>query len=302
MTPAKGKRDRPPLPVKGVRVRLDPAWPPGRALRELVRGCLVQLEANTPHAGGARSGECLHQARISLRRMRSALRLASREGPQVDSLRDELGRLSEILGAARDWDVFIATAPAHPQAAHVLKAARRKRTLALSRVRAALRSKRHKALLAEVGLWIETLPARSWLRTSLPDYAPRLLRKLHKRLLRDAAGLQGGTPEERHSVRIDAKHLRYAVEFFGTLYPPGEVRRYLRLVVALQDALGALNDAATARRLLAELSVGDTTAALIGTTSEATDARNLAVACEAIETLSGYARFWKKSPRHGGHQ
>jgi CHAD domain-containing protein len=61
---------------------------------------------------------------------------------------------------------------------------------------------------------------------------------------------------ERHRVRIDAKKLRYAAEFFAALYPPKRVRRYVDTLEDLQDILGALNDAAVADRLLEEAAAG----------------------------------------------
>lgn len=57
-------------------------------------------------------------------------------------------------------------------------------------------------------------------------------------------------------MRIAAKKARYATEFFQSLHPAGRVKRYVRRLAALQDALGWLNDAAVADRLLHESEVG----------------------------------------------
>jgi CHAD domain-containing protein len=61
------------------------------------------------------------------------------------------------------------------------------------------------------------------------------------------------TPEARHRVRIAAKKLRYAAEFFASLYPAKRVARYVAALQDLQDILGALNDAAVVDRLLGEV-------------------------------------------------
>jgi CHAD domain-containing protein len=58
---------------------------------------------------------------------------------------------------------------------------------------------------------------------------------------------------ERHALRIAAKKLRYAAEFFAGIYPHKRARLYLAALAALQDVLGALNDAAVTQRLLTEL-------------------------------------------------
>jgi triphosphatase len=53
-------------------------------------------------------------------------------------------------------------------------------------------------------------------------------------------------PKKLHAVRIAVKKLRYGVEFFGSLYDPCEVERLRSVLAKLQDALGAINDAAAA--------------------------------------------------------
>jgi CHAD domain-containing protein len=50
---------------------------------------------------------------------------------------------------------------------------------------------------------------------------------------------------ERHKLRIKVKKLRYATEFFESLYQDAdrsELARFSRRLKKLQDALGALND------------------------------------------------------------
>ena len=54
-------------------------------------------------------------------------------------------------------------------------------------------------------------------------------------------------------MRIEIKKLRYAADFFSTLYNKGEVRDYLAALAGLQELLGALNDATTVERLLETL-------------------------------------------------
>lgn len=74
----------------------------------------------------------------------------------------------------------------------------------------------------------------------------RQLRKRSKRLRQVA-------PAERHRARIAAKKLRYAAEFFAPLYRGTRAAGYIDALARLQGALGALNDLATADRLLDEL-------------------------------------------------
>jgi len=54
-------------------------------------------------------------------------------------------------------------------------------------------------------------------------------------------------------VRIAAKNLRYAAEFFQSLYPARRLRPYVEALTGLQGALGQLNDASVADTLLRQL-------------------------------------------------
>jgi triphosphatase len=61
------------------------------------------------------------------------------------------------------------------------------------------------------------------------------------------------SPAERHVVRIAAKKLRYAAEFFSSMYPSKRTRKYISALAALQDVLGTFNDNATTETLLQEI-------------------------------------------------
>jgi CHAD domain-containing protein len=57
--------------------------------------------------------------------------------------------------------------------------------------------------------------------------------------------------ERLHGLRIACKRLRYTLEFFQTVLGPG-TGRAINEIVALQDHLGALQDAVVARGILGE--------------------------------------------------
>jgi CHAD domain-containing protein len=58
-------------------------------------------------------------------------------------------------------------------------------------------------------------------------------------------------PERLHSLRIACKRLRYTLEFFREVLGP-DTGALVELIVAIQDHLGALQDAVVARGLLAD--------------------------------------------------
>src|SRR5262249_38783820 len=77
------------------------------AFRQIVIPSLGHLVVNQP-AGLARDPEGVHQMRVAVRRLRTALLVfKSRLEPHARArFEDALRRLGTIFGEARDWDVF----------------------------------------------------------------------------------------------------------------------------------------------------------------------------------------------------
>jgi triphosphatase len=252
-----------PAPARAVRAHLDPSMSPGEAARAVAAAALTQLQANEAGVLAGEDPEYLHQFRVGLRRLRSALGVFRRaEGAPADGLRDELRWIGALTGPARDWDVFAtATLPTLLRAHGDDRVARSLRTRAGLRRRAAseallsaLRSVRWARLLLALARWLaEPPPFVSAEVQSLPEFALRVVGKRHKRLLADAARLSALTPAERHALRLDAKRLRYALEGLAPLFRARRVEAHLDALSEIQDDLGRANDAAVASRLLAEL-------------------------------------------------
>src|SRR5262249_43667327 len=74
------------------------------------------------------------------------------------------------------------------------------------------------------------------------------------KILKSGKHLDRLDPQHRHKLRIQAKKLRYAAEFFGPAFPRKRAIRRRKDFVAslqqLQDALGELNDIAVNEKLL----------------------------------------------------
>jgi inorganic triphosphatase YgiF len=90
-----------------------------------------------------------------------------------------------------------------------------------------------------------------WLSEPVAPFAVRSLDRLHHKLLKRGKRFDSLTPPERHVVRIAVKHLRYATQFFGSLFDPAAaVERYAEKAAALQDLLGERNDVTNALCLI----------------------------------------------------
>ena len=71
-------------------------------------------------------------------------------------------------------------------------------------------------------------------------------------MVRRGARLSDPPPaEDLHRLRIDAKKLRYLLEFFGGLYAEKTVARLVKELKLFQDILGGSNDMAVQQRHLA---------------------------------------------------
>ena len=253
-------------PVKARAVALDAMGSPEEAGRAILAAALEQLQANEAGVLGATDSEYLHQFRVALRRMRSALRVfrAALEPAFVAHARNELRWIARETGAARDWDVLAtATLPAilgawgeAPATRSVRARVAARRKAARETLRAALGSPRYARLVLHLARGLAA-PARQGADAAMPlaSFATRVLEKRHKRLVAGAQRLSALTPGERHELRLEAKRLRYALEGFEDLLRHRRFEAYRALLAEIQDDLGRANDAAVAQRLLGELQV-----------------------------------------------
>ncbi|HSA88605.1 MAG TPA: CHAD domain-containing protein [Burkholderiales bacterium] len=250
-------------PRKWRRPKLGELATPGEAFRAIFAAALTQAGANARGVAHGRDPEYLHQMRVGLRRLRSALLAWRALVPKkaAQPLVERLRSLMPDLGAARDWDVFseslVHLGTQEPERAALiaplLARARVKRAAARRRARTAAASPKLQAFLLRALRWVNTVPWKETAPGSLGAFAAAALERLHARALRESRNIDWADAERRHRLRIRMKRLRYACDFFGASFAGAAARPYIKRLAALQDILGELNDIAVARRLLAEL-------------------------------------------------
>ena len=254
-------------PVKSRSAALTPAMTVGSAFRAVMAAGLAHLLANERGLLRGSDPEYLHQARVALRRLRSALDVFSPPLPErvVAPAARELKWLATCLGPARDWDVFISeTLPpvvgafgAHGGLKVFGAHCRIVRRGAGAKARRAVRSSRYRRLKRPLSAWIASegwlarLPgaARIAMQCALAGHARDVLETSYQRVRKRGRKLEERSGAELHRLRIAVKKLRYATDFFSGLYHGKPVRETLRRLARLQDILGAMNDAATAAEL-----------------------------------------------------
>ncbi|HEY0419362.1 MAG TPA: CHAD domain-containing protein, partial [Acetobacteraceae bacterium] len=284
---------RPPAADPGTPPALTPAATVAEGFRHIIRTGIAHILANTACVLAGSDPEGVHQIRLALRRLRSAFTVFAPAigSPEAAELVDGLRWLSERLAPARDRLVlaerfFRPFAAAHPglpgldSLAGDLAAAS---AAATAQAADALRRQQFTALLLRLGAWLESgrwqhgersgpesaadaVPDRPLAELAGPWLELRAAR-LHKAgrpLAKSAAGERGAAGLDaagRHRLRLRVKRLRDAAGFFRGLYPPASVRGWLDAAEPLQTALGEINDADVARRLVAAAARRETHAA-----------------------------------------
>jgi inorganic triphosphatase YgiF len=256
------------------KLRLAPTISLDEAFAAILQACLRHLLESLPAAEDGGHPEGVHQMRVSLRRLRSALDLMRSLGPlsRCDALRTEARWLAQNLSAARDWDIFRretlpTVAKACPSVAgfdRLDQVAEKRRLAAYRKVRSTLTDRRCADFVISLGAWIE---ARGWrggdataenlarLAAPVIDFAGRALSGQHAKVLKRGRGFKSLEAEQLHRLRLAGKKLRYVVDFLLPLYGERKsVKRFARKLAELQHELGCFNDVAVTASLLQGLS------------------------------------------------
>jgi inorganic triphosphatase YgiF len=215
--------------------------------------CLKHFRMNEPLLIAERDAEALHQLRVAIRRLRSALwlfRPAIRDSRLV-GFQDQLRNFTRELGAARNIDVILASLPPDdPARAHLED--NRKRLYA--KIVRKLDSRSFRLFMFDLFAWVQAGKWRARKKACGPlmPFSIKRLDRLWARINLKAESLSRLTDTERHKLRIETKKLRYAVEFLAEPFRPlAEARtKFVKAAEGVQDRLGDLNDLATRQALL----------------------------------------------------
>jgi triphosphatase len=279
--------DAPPAARRPRKLRLDPSTSLDESFATVLRACLCYLLESMPAAEDGRDPEGVHQLRVALRRLRSALDLMRSVGPlsQLDSLRSEARWLAQNLSAARDWDIFHGqtlptVAEACPSVAGfdaLKQVTSKRRQAAYRKLRLALADVRCSRFLISLGGWIE---ARGWRSGELApedlgrlaepaiNFAGDALSAQYAKVLKRGHHFKSLSVDELHRLRLASKKLRYVADFLLPLYEDRKcVKQFSRKLAGLQEELGCYNDVAVTASLLdgltAESSESSAAAAVI---------------------------------------
>jgi triphosphatase len=229
--------------------------------RRIVRHGVHRVLANAHGAAHGDDPEYVHQARVALRRTRSALRVLGVATAADDPVAQDLRWMADCFGAMRDWDVLLTqslpslrhAAAADDQAwwARLMERAQERHRRQRQRLSVELDSARFARAALRLLRWAEE-PAPPT-AVSLPHRAQRAIERGHERVIAAGRHLPALTPQERHRLRILAKRQRYALELLAPLLPGGSPARTLKALARLQQLLGEINDVYVAVSMLPAL-------------------------------------------------
>ena len=251
-----------PRPTKAASSPLDRETTRFEAFRLIAQSCLDHLQANEAGVIAGEDPEFVHQMRVALRRLRSALRVFAPILP-ADRLAGLIPRLRELagtLGNARDWDVLgsemlapvVAAFPGDVRLRRLDERIAANRAAAQRAAVEAIAAPGYGRLLIDLGAFLHdpALKPSDVEQAPLTDFAELRLGELKDRAVKRAKRARSLDVARLHALRIGVKRWRYALEFFAPLLPARRVRRCLRRMTALQEDLGTVNDFANAGRLL----------------------------------------------------
>ncbi|MFB1485521.1 MULTISPECIES: CHAD domain-containing protein [unclassified Thiocapsa] len=239
---------------------LDPDQRSDEALKTLLRSLFATLVANL---GGAREhldSEFLHDLRVATRRTRSALGQSKGVFP-ADLLEDYKARfawLQQATGPVRDLDVYLLDFDRYREAlparlrpclgaVHSFLSARRSEEQ--GRLAVALDSPAFVDLMRQWRIFLDAPivenPAEPKAMRPIKSLADQRIRRMVKRVRREGLAIRPDSPAaELHELRKSCKKLRYLMELFQSLYPRAKIARLIKLLKALLDHLGLVQDLA----------------------------------------------------------
>jgi triphosphatase len=229
--------------------------------RRIVGHGVHQVLANVKGAALGEDLEYVHQARVALRRTRSALRVLGVARSEDDPIARDLRCMADCFGAVRDWDVLLtqslpllrkATGDGQqPQWDKLMQKAQQRRQRQQLRLRATLGSATFAQTAVRLLRWAEVPPAAA--AANLTHQARRAIERGHERLAAAARDLARLPPQGRHRLRILAKRQRYALELLAPLLDDSAPKRTLKQLSRLQQLLGEINDVHVAVSILPSL-------------------------------------------------
>lgn len=267
--------------------------------RVVVVACLAQILPNASEiAAGSASAEAIHQLRIGIRRLRTALRElgALAEDGFDPAWAGPLRHTFAALGNARDAELLTtkmqplmeeAGGPSMPVDVPASDAMTVAQTVCMTPFQT--------VLVELIGFASQVREGRSGgTAKQARGHLGKRLDALHRQVVKGGEKFESLSGGEQHRVRKRLKRLRYLVEFVGPLFDAKRAARYTKKLTPAQDRLGDSNDMQVATVAYRRLAVKDQRAWFAVGWLQASRREAARKSRRALQTIAEARRFWRR--------
>jgi CHAD domain-containing protein len=240
-----------------ISFEFDPGMSSILAARDIHLHLLDVIEVNIPGVKNDLDSEFLHDLRVAVRRIRSALSQIKGVFNAEDLLRfkSRLAWVGQVTGPTRDMDVFLLEFEQYqnclperfrsdldPLYAFLEKHQKMEHDVMIRKIN----SPHFRTLLKEFRAFLESASEKSGgsdADTPISELAKKRIYKMYCRVMKDGQAISDDSPAEcLHDLRKECKKLRYLMEFFRHLYPEKKIGRLIKSLKQLLENLGNFQD------------------------------------------------------------
>lgn len=241
-----------------LNLRLVPDMSDEQAFKIILLRLLEIMQQNTSGSIKGRDTQFMHDYRVAIKKIRVALKQINNAHPQAvnTEYKHFFSKLGNLTNPVRDLDVFLLQLenyqpdfkksgwqqlkPMHEYLLSTRKEAQKKFV-------EELKSSQYRELIEQWHDYLEhsETPGSSSDSSGKEVYklADKLLWGINQQTLAQGNAItENSDTEALHELRKTFKKLRYLIEFFNSLYPAGNLRVLIQLLIDVQDSLGEFND------------------------------------------------------------
>lgn len=238
-----------------LKIELEPNMAAAEATKIILRFLLNVIRQNETGIKEDIDTEFLHDFRVAVRRTRSALSQIKDVFSEAQTVRfkQDFAYIGRLTNELRDLDVYL-LAEDHYKAmlpdnlrsdiAPLMTYLKQKRAIALKQVIKGLNSEKYTAILQEWDVFLrQPSDEAPQANTPIIDLAKERIYKKYRRIVKQGHKILNKMQDEQlHDLRIEAKKLRYLMEFFEKLFPRASMATSIKQLKKLQNNLGDFND------------------------------------------------------------
>lgn len=233
-------------------IKLDQKYTAHHAMQLMLQNTLQHLTTSlSALTTNQFTPDHIHQTRVAIRRMRSALQSFKDWSQIIDpNWKIKLADLFKHLGTTRDLDVIRDQLIPQIELAGSLPIQLPQPQDSNHSIHLIMQDKATTLLLLEI-LAFSYQVDDSHIDSSknIKKLATKQIEHLHNLVCKNAAIFNQLEVEKRHEIRKKIKRLRYSLEFTAALFDPKEVSSYIKNLKPAQETLGHYNDLCVAESL-----------------------------------------------------